>query len=129
MKKVAMCLLLGALCAVSAKANTINLGTADPFAVLAGSTVTNTGPTVINGNLGLWPGTSITGFPPGIVNGAIHDTDAVAMQAQAALTAAFDVAAGLPCTDNLTGQNGWAHAHAGSLLFQFLGAVDGNTYS
>ena len=71
----------------------VNLGTTASFAVLAGSTVTNTGPSVINGNLGLFPGTSITGFPPGIVNGTIHKTDAVAQQAQSDLTIAFNDAA------------------------------------
>ncbi|MGI8615000.1 MAG: ice-binding family protein [Nocardioidaceae bacterium] len=71
----------------------VNLRTTASFAVLAGSTVTTTGPSVINGNLGLYPGTSITGFPPGIVNGTIHKTDAVAQQAQSDLTIAYNDAA------------------------------------
>jgi hypothetical protein len=46
----------------------VNLGTAGSYAVLAGSTVTNTGSSVLTGNLGVWPGTAVTGFPPGIVS-------------------------------------------------------------
>ena len=64
------------------------------FAVLAGSAVTNTGPTILNGDLGVWSGTSITGFPPGIVNGNTHDDDAVAMGAQSDSTTAYNFAAG-----------------------------------
>jgi serine protease AprX len=70
------------------------LATADSFAVLAGSTVTNTGPSTINGNLGLSPGTAITGFGPGTVNGTTYAANAVALQAQADLTNAYDDAAG-----------------------------------
>jgi hypothetical protein len=76
----------------------VPLGTADTFAVLAGTTVTNTGPTVINGDLGVSPGTAITGFPPGVVNGSTHSADAVAAQAQADLLAAYNNAASQPTT-------------------------------
>ena len=78
--------------------NTVPLGTAANFAVLAGSTITNTGPTTINGDLGLSPGTSVTGFPPGQVNGTIHAADSVALQAQADLTTAYNDAAARPAT-------------------------------
>jgi len=64
------------------------LGTASAFSVLGGSAVTNTGPSVLSGNLGVSPGSSITGFPPGIVNGLTYAGTAVAAQAEAdALTA------------------------------------------
>ena len=62
-------------------------------------------PLVITGDLGVWPGTSITGFPPGIVNGTIHDGDAVAMQAQIDALTAYNFLQGLPSNQNLTGQN------------------------
>lgn len=84
----------------------IPLGTSQSFAVLGGSTVTNTGATVITGNLGVSPGSAVTGFPPGIVTGgAIHAADAVAAQAQNDLTTAYNSAAGTPCGVDLTGQN------------------------
>ncbi|WNV85286.1 ice-binding family protein [Umezawaea sp. Da 62-37] len=81
-----------------AAAQTIPLGSAADFAVLAGSTVTNTGATVATGDLGLSPGTSVTGFPPGVVNGTVHAADNVAAQAKLDLDAAYDDAASRPTT-------------------------------
>ena len=85
---------------------TVNLGTAGSFAVLGGTTVTNTGPTVVSGDLGVSPGNAVTGFPPGQVNnGQIHAGDATAAQAQSDLTAAYNSAAGRACNTTLTGQD------------------------
>src|SRR5947209_4539737 len=106
MKLLSTCLVVLSFLAPSADAGAIlvDLGTADSFAVLAGSTVTNTGATTVHGNLGVWPGTAITGFPPGIVSGGtIHAADAVAMQAQSALITAYNFAAGESCGNVLTG--------------------------
>src|SRR3954451_8196105 len=72
----------------------VPLGRAGNFAVLAGSTVTSTGATIVNGDLGVSPGTAVTGFPPGIVNGTIHAGDAVTAGAQTDLTIAYNDAAG-----------------------------------
>jgi serine protease AprX len=71
----------------------LGLRTAESFAVLAGTTVTNTGPSKITGNLGLSPGTAVTGVAPGQVTGATYAADAIALQAQADLTLAYDDAA------------------------------------
>ncbi len=79
------------------------LGTAESFAVLAGSTATNTGPTVVTGDLGVWPGTAITGFPPGIVTETIYAGGAVPQQAQSDVTAAYNDLAGRACDVDLTG--------------------------
>jgi hypothetical protein len=72
----------------------LDLGAAGEFAVLAAATVTNTGPSMINGDLGVSPGTAVTGMPPGTVNGTIHSADATAAQAQADATAAYIDGAG-----------------------------------
>ncbi len=96
------------LCASSALAApaTVGLGTAAPFSVLAGSTVTNTGPTTMFGGLGLSPGSSVTGAP--VVLGQTHVDDATAIQAKSDLTTAYNDAAGRPTEGSagtdLTGQ-------------------------
>jgi len=82
------------------------LGAAEGFAILGGSTVTNTGPSAIVGSLGVSPGTAVTGFPPGLVTGGItHRGDAVALQAQRDLTTAYNLLAGEPSRADLTGRD------------------------
>lgn len=85
-----------------------SLGTAASFAVLAGSTVTNTGNTIVTGDVGVSPGTSITGFAPsgsGVVVGTIRVNDGVAIQARTDALAAFNSLASQACTLTLTGTN------------------------
>jgi type VI secretion system secreted protein VgrG len=103
MKLLRLCCLALPLFALTANADI--LGSADAFGVLGASTVTNTGPSVVFQDLGLWPGNSITGFPPGIVLGTIHNDDAVAMQAQADALNGYNVLAGMARTGTLTGQD------------------------
>ena len=69
--------------------NGIDLGCAEPYAILAGSTITSTGPTVINGDVGLSAGTALEGFPPGIINGVQEITTPNAADAKLCLTSAF----------------------------------------
>jgi hypothetical protein len=82
------------------------LGSAASFEVLGGSTVTNTGASVVAGDLGVAPGTTITGFPPGSVTegGVTHAGDALALQAQSDVALAYNSSAGQPCNTHLDGQ-------------------------
>jgi hypothetical protein len=90
----------------AAAATAPTLGAAGSYAVLGGQTVTNTGPTTINGDLGVSPGTAVTNFPPGVVTGgSIHSADANALDAQSAVTTAYDALAAQSCTADLTGQD------------------------
>jgi hypothetical protein len=73
------------------------LGTAEYFAVLASSEVTNTGPTSITGDLGVSPGTAITGFPPGNITGVLLSAGAVPLQAQVDATTAYNNLASQGC--------------------------------
>jgi hypothetical protein len=109
--RLGVALALGAAFAVmpaAALAAPVNLATVSPFAVLGGAAVTNTGPSVLNGDLGVAPGTSLVGFGlPAVVNGATHNNDGVANQAKSDLTTAYNVAAGQPVApaNDLTGTN------------------------
>jgi hypothetical protein len=111
MRSLAKLLLWSAL-TFSLKAQIVLGPTLNTFDILAASTVTNSGPTVINGNLGVSPGTAITGFTgfgaggPGIVNGTIYSADSVAGQAQSELTAAYNAAAGAASTGVKSGDIG-----------------------
>jgi hypothetical protein len=97
--------LIAALASLPAAAQ-VALGTAQNFSVLAGQAITNTGPTVITGNVGVSPLTAVTGFPPGVVvGGTIHAADFAADQAQTDLANAYSTASLTPCNVDLTGQN------------------------
>ncbi len=80
----------------------IAMAGAGNFAILAGSAVTNTGPTTVNGDIGLSPGSSIGGFPPGILVGTQHINDAVVNQAKTDLATCYADAMGRVCTDIVT---------------------------
>ncbi|WP_426228687.1 ice-binding family protein [Pseudarthrobacter sp. DSP2-3-2b1] len=84
-------------------ATSVGLGTAASYSVLAGTTVTNTGPSSLQSDLGVSPGTAITGFPPGVAGGAIHRAGAVALQAQSDVGIAYDNAAGQAATTSVSG--------------------------
>jgi hypothetical protein len=72
------------------------------LAILGGSAISSTGATKITGDMGLSPGSSVGGFPPGILTGVLHVNDNIATQAKLDLTAAYNNAAGRTCTDIVT---------------------------
>jgi hypothetical protein len=83
-----------------------NLGSAASFVALAHETVTNTGPGVFIGDVGVFPGTAVIGFPPGTVrHGTIHQGDSVAEKAQSDANIAYNDLKGQTCTDDLTGKD------------------------
>ncbi|PWC04654.1 ice-binding family protein [Mycetocola zhujimingii] len=98
----------------------VALATAGDFGVLAGSAVTNTGPSVISGALGVSPSAAITGFPPGRVDGTVHSSDTIARTAQDDLTKAYLDAAGRPASESgateLGGRSLTAGVYAGGAL-------------
>jgi hypothetical protein len=106
MKKVLLGFALVCILPMSAGAQSILGPASESFAVLAGSTVTNTGSSVISGNIGVSPGSAITGFPPGtILGGTFHAGDATAALAQTEVTSAYNLLHAEAFTQNLTGQD------------------------
>lgn len=85
--------------AATAVVSPVPLGTAASYSALAGEAVVNTGHTLLSGNVGVSPGTAITGFPPGTLSGAIHSGDPDAIQARIDLTSAYNDAAGRSTTN------------------------------
>lgn len=106
----------------------LTLGTAQSYAVLGGSTVTNTGPSPITGDLGVAPGSSVTGFPPGTVSGGtIHAADASATQAQIDVTSAYTAAASASgCVDKSGQDLGGQTLTAGVYCFNTSATLTGN---
>ncbi|MER5326523.1 DUF4082 domain-containing protein [Streptosporangium roseum] len=98
MAALATLLTTGVLTGTAGSANAdqapVNLGDAAPFGVLAGAAVTSSNLTAITGDLGVSPGNTVTGFPPGTVSGSTHAGDATAAAAKADLVAAYNDAAG-----------------------------------
>ncbi|HEY9403234.1 MAG TPA: ice-binding family protein [Pyrinomonadaceae bacterium] len=107
---VALAILLGvaslpSLVPATSAQSTVPRGTTTTFAILAGPAVTSTGLSVVNGDLGISPGTALTGFPPGIINGATELGNPVSAQALADARVEYAYLAGLPCGTDLTGQD------------------------
>jgi hypothetical protein len=105
MEKLLLVICMLSMASLSWAQSAPSLGAAQSFAVMGASTVTNTGPTAITGDLGVSPGKAVTGFPPGtLTGGSIHAGDATATAAQAAAHTAYANLVAQPCGTNLTGK-------------------------
>src|SRR5579864_2620280 len=124
-------LLLTLVSGAAAAASSVPLGTADSFAVLAGAGITNTGPTTVNGDVGTYPTTSITGSASLTVTGTNHGGDAVTQGAKTDLVTAYNAAAGegptTPIVADLAGQtlNAGVYNSASSIGLTGVLTLDG----
>lgn len=98
----ALCVVAGPSAAFAAEAP-VGLGTAGSYSVLGGQTVTNIGPSQLNADLGVSPGSAIEGFPPGVHGGSLNAGNAQAAQAQADVVVAYNDAASRTPTESVTG--------------------------
>jgi len=125
MKRLSVITVLGvlSLSSLALRADTLNvLGVADNFSVLGATTVTNTGSTVLAGDLGLSPGSSITGFPPGVVGGSTHISDTMANTAQLNAAAAYTTLRALPPT--VSGLSGYSTATLSPGVYNFSSTAE-----
>jgi len=110
-----------ALAGTALAASSVNLGTAKSFAVLAGTTITNTGATTITGDVGVHPGKTATGFTTVTLHGAKHLGDAVALSAKNSLVTAYNDAAGAKPVTNVPTELGGTTLKAGVYASATLG--------
>ncbi len=111
---------------------TVNLGSTSTFAVLAGSAITNTGTTTINGDaggdVGLYPGTAFTGAANVTISGSVHLADGIAGAAKDALAVAYDDAVGRTPTTTIPTELGGVTLTPGTYVsadgtFQITGTL------
>ena len=104
-----------------------NLGTAAASSVVAGTTVTNTGSTTLSGDVDVFPGSAVTGFPPGTIGGTLHAGDATAGTAETDVTAAYLAAMNAAATgtanSDLGGQTFTPGVYAASSGISLTGTV------
>ncbi len=106
----------------------LDLGLAEPYAILAGTTVTSTGVvgTVVTGNIGIFPGSAITGFPPAVLNGAIDAANGASGGAQGDLTTAYNMLASKAFNTTLSNQDlGGMTLFPGVYKFDAAAAMNG----